>query len=425
MVINMRSKFCKTAGILVLLLVLISGIAAIIGSGGGGGGGDDSWLFPLWVSTDIVVSDIDEDGRNDVLTLTRLSKSMSGHEGHLNVYHQIADGTFSESDHILGEYPWQLTVRDVDDDRLPDLLVTDVDLNEVWLLLQDPLHDDEFLPPQQVASGLKAYNAAVADFNNDNISDIALVDNRSGSKRIVMLYQDPSQPGTFLPTEDVVLPGTSDNITTGDLNRDGLADLLVWIYLEPTGNIPNGMLAISLQQPDGSFGLFTTLAPQIGLNAKKIMITDYNDDGADDLFIFFTPFSAEYHAKFTVILQSPEPGTFIEPIDTSLANIRGIDDAVVADLNDNGLPDFAVVGFFPEGSPSVVYSHLNLFLQSGGGTFKLADVYDMPISVSRVAAGDIDGDELNDLVVLGAENEVLVLLQSHTMIGTFNSPKPL
>ena len=422
----MRSRLFKTFRILALSSVLISGIAAIIGSGGGGGG-DDSWLFPLWVTTDIVVADIDEDGRNDILTLARLSKSMSDHEGHLNIYHQIASGTFSEEDYTLGEYPWQIAAEHLDDDGLKDLLVTDVDLNEVWLLLHNSFNNEMFLPPQQVASGLKAYNAAIADFNNDKTLDIALVDNRTGSKRIVMLYQDPSQPGTFLP-EELKLTGTSDNITTGDLDGDGLADLLAWIYLEPTGYIPNGVLAISLQKLDGTeytLGPFKTEASQTGLNAKNLVIADYDDDGANDLFVFFTPFSEDYHAKFTVILQDPELGTFLPPIDTSLENIRGIDDAVVADLNADGKPDFAVVGFFPEGSPSVVYCHLNVFLQSGGGTFGLSDVYEIPISASRVAAGDIDGDGLNDLVVLGAENEVLILLQSKTKNGTFDSPKPL
>jgi len=425
MVRNMSSKLYKNLTILALLPILISGIATIISSGGGGGGGGESWLFPLWISTDIVVSDIDGDGRNDVLTLARLSKSMSDDEGHLNIYHQTASGTFSEADHTLGEYPWQIAAGDLDDDGHLDLLLTDVALNEVWLLLQDPLIDEMFLPPQQVANGLKAYNVAIADFNNDNKSDIALVDNRTGSKRIVMLYQDPLQAGTFLPATDLVLPGTSGNVTAGDLNGDGLADLLVWIYLEPTGYTPNGVLAISLQQPNGTLGPFTLMAPQTGLIAKYLIIADYNDDGANDLFIFFTPSSEEYHAKFTVILQDPESGSFVTPINTSLANIKGIDDAVVADLNDDGQPDFAVVGFFPEGSPSVVYCRLNLFLQSGGGTFDLAGIYNIPISASRIAAGDIDGDELNDIVVFEAGNEVLILRQSQTKNGTFISPEPL
>jgi len=403
--------------------VIVFGFISIIGTGGGG---DYSWLFPLWVETDVVVSDIDVDGRNDVLTLARLSTSESNKEGHLRVYRQIDQGGFSApSTYIIGEYPWQLVVSDVDGDTLPDLLVTDPDLEDVRLLMQDPDSNGQFLPPLQIASGMRAYETAVADFNNDSTSDIAIVDSHVGSNRIVMLYQDPVNQGMFLTAVDLMLPGSSSNIAAGDLDGDGLADLLTWIYLERSGWTPNGVLAISLQQPNGTLGQITTLAPQTGLNVGVLSIADYNGDGANDLFVFFTPSSADYKAKLTVVLQESVPGTFAAPVDTSLAGIRGIDDAVVADLNGDGRPDFAVVGFFPEGSPSKVKSRLNLFTQSGGGAFSLTGVYNMPISVSRVAAGDIDDDGLNDLVVLGSENQSMVLIQSHNMMGTFNPPNPL
>jgi hypothetical protein len=403
--------------------VIAFGVISIIGSGGGG---DDSWLFPLWVETDIIVSDIDLDGRNDVLTIARLSTSMSHDEGHLRIYRQTDQGWFSTpSTYIFGEYPWQLVVSDIDGDTLLDLLVTDVDLDNVQLLLQEPDSNGKFLPPLQIASGVNAYETAVADFNNDGISDIAVVDDHTGSNRILMIYQDPVNQGEFLPAVDLILPGVSANITTGDLNGDSLVDLLSWIYLEPSGWTPNGVLAISLQQPDGTLGPITTLAPQTGLNVDFLSIADYDGDGANDLFVFFTPSSVDYKAKLTVVLQESVPGTFAEPVDTSLSGIKGIDDAVVADLNGDDRPDFAVVGFYPEGSPSEVKSRLNLFIQSGGGAFSLTGVYNMPISVSRVAAGDIDDDGLNDLVVLGSENQSMVLIQSHNIMGTFNSPKPL
>ena len=404
--------------------VIVVGFISIIGTGGGG---DDSWLFPLWVETDVVVSDIDFDGRNDILTLARLSTSMSHDEGHLCVYHQTDQGEFSApSTYIIGEYPWQLVASDIDGDTLPDLIVTDVDLNNVQLLLQDPDSHGQFLPPQQIASGMIAYETATADFNNDSTSDIAIVDSHVGSSRIVMLYQDPAHQGIFLPAMDFMVPGTaSSNITAGDINGDGLADLLAVIKLPSSVETQNKVLGISLQQPDGTLGPITTLAPQTGLNVDLLSITDYNGDGANDLFVFFTPSSVDYQAKLTVVLQDSVTGTFAAPVDTSLAGIRGIDDAAVADLNGDGRPDFAVAGFYPEGSPSTVKSKLRIFIQSGGGAFSLTGVYDMPISVSRVAAGDIDDDGLNDLVVLGSENQAMVLIQSHIMIGTFNPPKSL
>jgi hypothetical protein len=223
-----------------------------------------------------------------------------------------------------------------------------------------------------------------------------------------------------------MVPGSaSSNLATGDLNGDGLTDLLAWIYLERSDYTPNGVLGISFQQLGGVLSPMITFAPQTGLNVDYLSIADYDGDGANDIFVFFRPFSSDYTGKLTVVLQKSQPGTFAEPVDTSLAGIRGIDDAVVADLNGDGRPDFAVVGFFPEGSPSTVKSRLNLFIQSGGGAFSLTSIYDIPISVSRVAAGDINGDGLNDLAVLGGENECMVLIQSHDVKGTFNSPKSL
>ena len=393
---------------------------------GCGGGDDNSWLFPLWVETDVVVTDIDGDSRADVVTLAQLSTSMSQREGRLSVYRQTSPGLFAPPDtYTVGTYPWKLSVGDINGDMLPDLVVTDPDGRAVWLLLQDLDNKGRFLSPQQIASGILAYEAAIADLNGDGVPDIAIADDLKVSRRMVLLYQNPANRGTFLPAMDFTLPGTPFSLAAGDLNGDGRADLFSWIYLASSGYTPNGELAINLQQANGTLGPTTTMAPQTGLNVGLLAIADYNGDGRNDLFTFFTPFSSDYNAKLTVQLQGAAPGTFLAPVDTSLAGVEGINGATIADLNGDGRPDVATAGFFPVGSPSKIKSRLNWFTQSGNGAFVVAGSYDMPIAVSRVAAGDIDGDGLNDLLVLGDNNQCLVLIQSHTVSGTFNAPQTL
>jgi len=393
---------------------------------GCGGGGDDSWLFPLWVETDVIATDIDKDSRADVITLAQLSTSMSNREGRLVVYRQTSPGVFAPPDtYVVGTYPWKLVAGDVDGDGLPDLVVTDPEARTVWLLLQNPGHKGTFFPPQQIVNGILAYEAIIADLNGDGLPDIAIANSLKGSNRVILLYQNPARHGTFLQTVDFTLPGSPFNLTAGDLNGDGRVDLFLWIYLASSGYTPNGELAISLQQSNETLGPVKTLAPMTGLNVGFLAMSDYNGDGRNDLFVFFTPFSSDYQAKITVLLQEQQPETFSAPVDTSLAGIQGVDSAMVADLNGDGRPDVAVVGFFPMGSPSIVKSRLNLFTQSGGGAFTLAGIYDMPIAVSRVTACDIDGDGLNDLIVLGKDNQPLVLIQSQTMPGNFSGPRSL
>lgn len=393
----------------------------IVLTGCSGGSDSYSWLFPLWVETDVVAADIDGDGRTDIISLAMLSTDMSQREGRLVVYRQTGPEVFTPPDtYVVGIYPWKLAAGDIDGDGLPDLVVSDTDGHAVWLLLQNPGDKGKFLSPQKLAGATNIYDAALADLNGDEAPDIAIADRLTDSNQIMLLYQNPAQRGTFLPAVDLVLPGTPSNLATGDLNDDGRADLFMWLYLASSGYTPNGELAISLQQSDGTPGPVVQLAPQTGRNVGLLAIADYNGDGRNDLFAFFTPFSSDYDAKLTVLLQESQPGTFSTPVDTSLAGIKGIDDAAVADLNGDGRPDVAVVGFFPMGQ-----SRLNLFTQTGGGAFALASSYDLPIAVSRVAASDIDGDGLIDLIALGGNNRCLVLIQSHTLPGTFNRPQAL
>ena len=419
-----RSALSRAVTAGAALLVCAAGILTLIASGGGGGG-DTSWLYPLWVETDIAVRDLDGDGRADVITLAQLAESLSQREGRLTVYRQTSPGTFAAPEtYVVGVYPWRLDIGDIDGDGAADLVIMDVGTESVWMLLQDPDDPGHLLPPEQLASGLHGYGVTIADLNADDAPDIAAGDEIRSAARLVLLYQDPTWPGVFGPPVDFAMPGAVSQVVAGDLTGDGGSDLLTWAYTPRTGDTPNGLLAI-VPQDGGALGPVTSLAPQTGLNAARLAIADYDGDARNDLFAFFTPFSGDYAAKLTVVLQGTVPGMFAVPADTSLAGIAGIDDAVFADLNGDSRPDAAVVGFYPIGSPTTVESRLNIFVQSGGGQFALLAVHGLPISASRVAAGDVDGDGRNDLLVLGGDNECFKLIQSHAAPGVFQAPQPL
>jgi len=404
--------------------------ATVLGCGGGSGGGadgDDSWLYPLTVPTDVVVRDVDGDGRNDVLTLEQLSRSASQKEGRLLVYRQTAAGVFAAPDvYPVGTYPWRLVAADLDGDGAADLLVTDVEELNAWVLRQARDNRGHFGVASLLADGFKAYGAAVADLDGDGASDVVLADAQAGESRVVLLLQDGSRPGEFGPPVSLTMPGRTAHVAAGDLNGDGRADLVASVQTGGTSvQPPEIVLAYLPQTPERGLGAPLILASHVGLNVARLAVADHDSDGAEDLHAYLTPFSSDYRATLTVVRQALPPGSFLAPADTRLDGLRGLDDAVFADLDRDGRPDAAVAGFFPVGSPSTVDARVNLFTQAGGGLYAPTTSHDVPVAVSRIAAGDLDGDGAVDLVAFAGEDGCQVMRQLPGAPGSFAAPRPL
>ena len=396
------------------------------GSGGGGDGGDE--ILPLWVPTDVAVVDLNGDGRNDVLTLKHVILSETRREGRLQVWLQTGAGTFAPPEtYVVGIYPWRFALGDVNSDGALDIVVADPDADAAWVLLQASGRTGRFDSPRQVVDQVSTDEAYVADLNGDDAADIVIDDSARASNRLVVLLQNSSMPGSFAPPMDIPMSGTTGGVTAADVDANGFADLLSWEYTTGGDHTPQGELAV-IWQRGGELGSVTALPRQTGVNVRRLAILDYDGDGRQDLFAYFTPWSADYRAMLTVVLQTGTVGSFAAPVTTSLGDIRGIDDAVFADLNDDGRPDAAVAGFFPVGSPSRVESRVNLFIQVGGGAFAPSAMIEAPSGTSRITAGDVDADGRTDLVILAGEEQgvrCLVLVQSHGAPGEFAAPRPL
>ncbi|MGB2819249.1 MAG: hypothetical protein WBC37_18730, partial [Burkholderiaceae bacterium] len=94
-------------------------------------------------------------------------------------------------------------------------------------------------------------------------------------------------------------------------------------------------------------------------------------------------------------------------------------------LNGDGTPDIAATGAFSSGSPATVRSRTNILAPTTAGRYLQTAAIDMPIAMSRIGAVDVDGDGLNDLILLGDGNRAYVMYQLFTARGTFGVPRPL
>lgn len=395
-------------------------LAALLGGcgGGGEGGGGESWLYPLWVPTDIAVTDIDGDGRADILTLAQYATSATQHEGRLALHRQQAGGTFAAGETlVVGRYPWRFAIADVDGDGAPDVVVADVDANAVYLVRQDGSNRRHFLAPIQLASGMHAYDVVVGDLNGDGVPDLAVADAQRSAQRLVLLPQDPGARGSFLVPLDVALPGGSNALAAADLDGDGWVDLAAGYVVSASATDFDDHVAQLLRQPGGGLGPAQSLASAHALNLERLRIADHDGDGYPDIVAYLTASDASVVAELVAVRRLPGGGT--QTFVTPLTGVDGTDDAAFGDFDGDGRLDAAVAGFYPEGSPSTVKSRLNLLLQAAGGTDSLASTHSLPAPVSRLAAGDVNGDGRLDLVMLADESQVLLALQSGSQPGSF------
>jgi len=406
--------------------------------------GDDS-LYPLWIPTAVVVADIDADGRPDIVTLAYVSPSPGVFEGRIQVRRQISAGVFtSATEYAVGNTPWALKVHDIDGDDRPDLVVGEPDQiwdgvrrpGRVWWLKQNSVQPGNFQLPMLLAEGYNVYDVDVADLTGDNIPDLAFGDTRTGSQKVWVLPQNSVPRGSFGALQSVTTPGPVSRLVARDVNKDGLTDLTTAYTsaLRPDYSYDTSV-GLNLRGAVGFGGTLSLTTFAYG-RADHLAVADFNFDGNADVAAYFSRFDERAVPTIRVLPQL-SANTWGTPIDTLLPvdTVKGRDGQAVADINGDGQPDFVFVGSYPEGTTadgvSIIRSDLNVLLQGSDGHFVRHATYAMPISATRVGAGDVDKDGRQDLVVYGTtallgggrSDQLLLLRQSST--GTFPTAVPL
>jgi FG-GAP-like repeat len=117
-----------------------------------------------------------------------------------------------------------VAVADVDGDGRDDVIIVDQGSNAVIVLLQSPATPGTFLAPRSYPMPGNGDHGRVvaADLNGDARPDL-IVD---GTDNVLVLLQDASQPGTFLPADAYAAPLTADGLGVADINGDGLPDIV-------------------------------------------------------------------------------------------------------------------------------------------------------------------------------------------------------
>jgi hypothetical protein len=240
--------------------------------------------------------------------------------------------------------------------------------------------DGTFQPATLSVPG-EALDVAAADFNGDGNMDLALARFFFGDTAVLLGNGD----GTFQPLITYPVGGSAETIAIGDLNRDGLADLVVG----------GDQVATLLGKGDGTFS-----SPVLyGVTPGFARIGYFNPDRNLDVV------GGGGHDDGIVVALGTPDGAFKAPLVYPV--VDNLDSHDVADFDNDGKADVVASG-----------SQQLLFLRGlDDGTFAEAISFDEP-SARWMVAADFNGDRNSDVLLV--DGSVDVVLGNGD--GTFQPP---
>jgi hypothetical protein len=260
----------------------------------------------------IAVGDLDKDGKPDLATVP-LADSNGVDPAELWVRRGNGDGTFASAVvYATSERPQKVFAADVNGDTWVDL-VTLNDFNLNVFLNQQNGELSSALSTLATSPTDRRQGMALADFNADGKLDIAATRLLASSFTAKLDIALGNGDGTFGAVME--LAADASDVSTGDLNNDGVVDIMT------------DSLALYLGNGDGTFGDPRQI--DLGMMAYSIgfVLTDVTGDGNLDVIVQTWGLS---------ILEGHGDGTFELP---QVIGPSGLNPELVVDLNNDGQLD--------------------------------------------------------------------------------------
>jgi hypothetical protein len=219
----------------------------------------------------IAVADLNGDGILDVATADNFGGTASVLLGNGN-------GTFgAEKTFSVGVTPNGIAATDLNGDGKMDLVVTNGNDHSVSVLMGNG--DGTFVPQVTYdAGGTYASTLAVGDVNGDGKMDVVVVNNNfssAGSLRVMLGNGD----GTLAPQQTIADAQAPTDLVLSDLNNDGKLDII-------TSNNPSSgdtTFGVFLGNGDGTFGARQAIFSPPA--SRSVSVGDLNNDGLNDVVV--------------------------------------------------------------------------------------------------------------------------------------------
>jgi hypothetical protein len=249
-------------------------LTVLLGNGDGGFHPDPHSPFAVAVKPHthgVIAADFNGDGNMD------LGTESWGVDSILILWGDGKGGFGNPRFYSVGKHPYQrLRTADLNQDGFPDIVTTNLDGGTVTILMGDGKGG---FGRSFFEAGATPFGLGVGDFNHDGHEDLAIVNAPSitsdniGKDGLTVLLGDGKGKFTSMPGSPFRTGGGPSRVATGDLNQDGVDDIVVTNYTSAT-------LSIFYMSPKG---LISSETLPVGKHPEGVAIRDMNGDGKNDI----------------------------------------------------------------------------------------------------------------------------------------------
>ncbi len=330
---------------------------------------------------------------------------------------------FTSSDVIkinVGKAPGSVEVADFNNDKLPDLIVTNEKDSSVTILLGKGKAQFEQAKGSPFPAGHAVNDVTIGDFNNDGNLDLAFANHER--KYLTVLFGNghgsfTAAPKSPFPVE--VIPHTH-GIATGDFNNDGRLDLV-------TDSWGNDKIEILFGDSINGFKTPGTFF-KVGKHPyQRIRVGDINNDGNTDII------TTNLEGDNVTILLGDGKGNFNDATGSPFPCGNSPFGFAIGDVNADGKPDLAIINSPASTTDRTGKNGLTVLIGDGTGKFTImkGSPFEAGNIPNRVAIGDVNGDGVNDIVTSDNGNDKIYLflmnkegtVSSRSVITVGNHPK--
>ncbi|MGA2136269.1 MAG: VCBS repeat-containing protein [Bryobacteraceae bacterium] len=331
-----------------------------------------------FIGTAVAIADFNNDGIPDLAFSST---------GEVNVCLGNGDGTFGKTITLSngGNYPGQsIVAADLNGDGNMDIAVVDLNRGGGTTALFSPMavfygKGNGAFEPAQVFATIFPFDIAVGDLNGDGIPDLVVAGGEETDPLIFAFLGTPS--GKLAAAKNFKVGVEAPQaLAVGDFSGDGNLDLAV------TGSKSNDVSILLGNGNDGftAGGTFAT-----GPAPAGVVTGDFNGDGKLDLAVVNSGLD-----NVSILLGNGD-GTF-QTAQNFGAGQKPIY-AVVGDFNGDGRLDLAVT--------NSAGNNVSILLGKGDGTFGDPTNFATGSEPEFIAAGDLNGDGKLDLAIANAGDE--------------------